>query len=54
MAVGSTEFNNLIRELDSDEFFKLLLQYNFTELIFQIGHGKHEPKQRKVIGGLNV
>ncbi len=39
--------------LDQDAFYKLLLAYNFTELIFQIGHGSHEPQQ-KHLAGLNV
>ena len=54
VAVGSTEFSRLIETLDVPTFYTRLELAGFTDVLFQIGHGKHEPQERTTERGLKV
>ena len=54
IAVGSTEFSRLIEALDTPIFYSRLEIAGFTDVLFQIGHGKHEPQERTTERGLKV
>ncbi len=41
VAVGSTQFEDLIIALDCPEFYSLLKQASITSVLFQIGSGRH-------------
>ena len=43
VAVGSTQFNELIEALDNPDFYRLLKDANFTSVLFQIGTGTYRP-----------
>jgi beta-1,4-N-acetylglucosaminyltransferase len=44
VTVGTTEFEELIKNIDSIQFLKKLNFFDFTKLYIQIGRGKYEPK----------
>jgi len=35
--VGTTNFDELVKAIDKDEIFKILINFGFTHIIFQIG-----------------
>lgn len=43
VTVGTTEFENLIKQIDNEAFINILLQLNCKELIIQIGRGVYIP-----------
>lgn len=44
ITVGTTEFNDLIRTIDTKEILKELSSQGYTELIIQIGKGEYIPQ----------
>jgi len=49
VTVGTTKFENLIKSIDNEEFYKLLDEYKFTKLIIQKGFGEYIPSKFKNI-----
>ena len=45
VAVGSTQFNELIHALDNPAFYQLLKDANYSAVLFQIGTGTYRPSQ---------
>ena len=43
VTVGTTEFDYLIRSLDTAKFASFVKQEGFTRVFFQIGRGQYEP-----------
>lgn len=37
VVVGTTNFDDLIKTIDSDEILQILITFGFTHIIFQIG-----------------
>lgn len=44
VTVGTTEFDDLIKVIDTPQFTSLLKSLNYTTIICQIGTGKYIPK----------
>ena len=42
---GTTKFENLIKNIDKDEFYETIIKHNFKKLIIQKGTGEYIPKQ---------
>jgi beta-1,4-N-acetylglucosaminyltransferase len=47
VTVGTTKFENLIKCIDTEEFYKLLDDHKFTKLIIQKGFGEYIPSKFK-------
>jgi beta-1,4-N-acetylglucosaminyltransferase len=45
VTVGTTKFENLIKNIDKDEFYETIIKHNFKKLIIQKGTGEYIPKQ---------
>ena len=45
ITVGTTKFENLIKNIDKDEFYETIIKHNFKKLIIQKGTGEYIPKQ---------
>jgi beta-1,4-N-acetylglucosaminyltransferase len=43
VTVGTTKFEKLIKSIDNEEFYKLLDDNGFTDLVIQKGTGEYEP-----------
>lgn len=43
VTVGTTEFDDLIKSLDCEEFWQYTRTQMYTHIIFQIGRGAYEP-----------
>jgi beta-1,4-N-acetylglucosaminyltransferase len=54
VTVGTTKFENLIKSIDTEEFYKLLDNHKFTKLIIQKGFGEYIPSKFKNIKLLNL
>eukprot|EP00347_Sterkiella_histriomuscorum_P016279 403353799 len=54
VAVGSTEFEELIKALDIQEFIQLLEYVNITDLLIQYGNGTYIPQNLKSTPKLTV
>jgi UDP-N-acetylglucosamine transferase subunit ALG13 len=49
VTVGTTEFDELLDEIDCDAFYNLLKELGYSKVIYQFGRGKHIPQSRKDI-----
>ena len=47
ITVGTTKFENLIKNIDKDEFYETIIKHNFKKLIIQKGTGEYIPKQHE-------
>ena len=47
ITVGTTKFENLIKNIDKDEFYETIINHNFKKLIIQKGTGEYIPKQHE-------
>ena len=47
ITVGTTKFENLIKAIDSEKFYEMLINNGFTKIIFQKGYGEYIPKNYK-------
>ena len=47
VTVGTTKFENLIKAIDKEEFYEMLIKTGFTKLIIQKGYGEYIPKNYK-------
>lgn len=47
VTVGTTEFDQLTKELDCENFYRLVTELGYSKVVFQTGRGKHIPQQRK-------
>ena len=47
ITVGTTKFENLIKAIDKEEFYEMLIKTGFTQLIIQKGYGEYIPKNYK-------
>ena len=47
ITVGTTKFENLIKAIDKEEFYEMLIKTGFTKLIIQKGYGEYIPKNYK-------
>jgi beta-1,4-N-acetylglucosaminyltransferase len=56
VTVGTTKFEKLIKAIDNEDFYKLLDDHGFTDLIIQKGTGEYEPTKYKELkfNNLNV
>ncbi len=54
ITVGTTKFENLIRAIDTKEFYMLLDDHKFTDLVIQKGSGQYEPKEYKDVSFSNL
>ena len=45
VTVGTTKFENLIKNIDKDEFYETIIKHKFKKLIIQKGTGEYIPKQ---------
>lgn len=49
VTVGTTEFEELLRELDTPAFYQLCKDMGFDTVVFQTGRGKHIPAASPII-----
>ena len=42
--VGTTNFDDLIKEIDQEKIYKIFKKFGFKKIIFQIGKGVYLPK----------
>ena len=47
ITVGTTKFENLIKNIDKNEFYETIIKHNFNKLIIQKGTGEYIPKQHE-------
>ena len=47
ITVGTTKFENLIKAIDKELFYEMLIKYGFTKLIIQKGYGEYIPQNYK-------
>ena len=47
ITVGTTKFENLIKAIDDEKFYELLINNGFTKIIIQKGYGEYIPKNYK-------
>ena len=47
ITVGTTKFENLIKAIDDEKFYELLINNSFTKIIIQKGYGEYIPKNYK-------
>ena len=43
ITVGTTKFENLIKEIDNDNFYDMIIKNGFTKIIIQKGFGEYIP-----------
>ena len=43
ITVGTTKFENLIKAIDNDNFYNMIIKNGFTKLIIQKGYGEYIP-----------
>ena len=44
ITVGTTKFENLIKAIDTEKFYEMIIKYKFTKIIIQKGTGEYIPK----------
>jgi beta-1,4-N-acetylglucosaminyltransferase len=44
ITVGTTKFENLIKAIDTDNFYNMIIEHKFTKIIIQKGIGEYIPK----------
>ena len=44
ITVGTTKFENLIKSIDTDNFYNMIIENKFTKIIIQKGTGEYIPK----------
>ncbi len=54
ITVGTTKFENLIKAIDEEDFYKLLDSHKFTKLIIQKGMGEYIPSKFKNLSLANL
>ena len=47
VTVGTTKFENLIKAIDDEKFYEMIINNKFTKLIIQKGYGEYIPKNYK-------
>ena len=47
ITVGTTKFENLIKAIDDEKFYELLINNGFTKIIIQKGYGEYIPQNFK-------
>ena len=47
ITVGTTKFENLIKAIDNDNFYNMIIKNGFTKIIIQKGHGEYIPINHK-------
>ena len=47
ITVGTTKFENLIKAIDNDDFYNMIINNGFTKIIIQKGYGEYIPKNYK-------
>ena len=47
ITVGTTKFENLIKAIDNEQFYEMLIKNGFTKIIIQKGCGEYIPKNYK-------
>ena len=40
ITVGTTKFENLIKAIDTEKFYEMIIKYKFTKIIIQKGTGE--------------
>ena len=45
VTVGTTKFEKLIQNIDTDEFYQMAIKHNFTKIIIQKGTGEYIPSK---------
>ena len=47
ITVGTTKFENLIKAIDNEKFYEMIINNDFSKIIIQKGFGKYIPKNYK-------
>ena len=47
ITVGTTKFENLIKAIDTDNFYNMIIEHKFTKIIIQKGIGEYIPKNHE-------
>ena len=47
ITVGTTKFENLIKAIDNEKFYEMILKHGFTKIIIQKGYGEFIPIKYK-------
>ena len=47
ITVGTTKFENLIKAIDRDNFYNMIIKNGFTKIIIQKGYGEYIPENYK-------
>ena len=47
ITVGTTKFENLIKAIDNDKFYEMIIKNGFTKIIIQKGYGDYIPTNYK-------
>ena len=47
ITVGTTKFENLIKAIDTEKFYEMIIKNGFTKIIIQKGYGEYIPSNYK-------
>ena len=47
ITVGTTKFENLIKAIDNEKFYEMIINNGFTKIIIQKGYGEYIPQNYK-------
>ena len=47
ITVGTTKFENLIKAIDNEKFYEMIINNGFTKIIIQKGYGEYIPQKYK-------